>query len=282
MLEFFNNWIVLAVLAGLFSNAFNFFNRYILKDDADYLTYAWFYEALRIIIFLCFLPFDRFIDFNLTTILWLLGYGLLEVACIYTYMKMHAFSHLSISTILSRTRIVWIPLIAFFFLSESLNLNQYLGIVVIFAGVSVAVAPHKLLLDKGARFANIAAFLIALETVVLKIIVPMASATVINIAMSVPSVLIFPIFMKNFRQRISDFFKKNLLVKIVAVIANVISSYLLVYALQKGDVSRVMGIYQGMMIVSVLGGIIILKEKEDILRKILGTAITLIGVLLLT
>jgi len=40
--------------------------------------------------------------------------------------------------------------------------------------------------------------------------------------------------------------------------------------------------YQGMMVLSVLGGIILLKERKDILKKLVGTAVTIVGVILLT
>ena len=45
------NWIFLAIIAGLASNAFNFMNRYLLKDDEDSTAYTWFYEVTRFLAF---------------------------------------------------------------------------------------------------------------------------------------------------------------------------------------------------------------------------------------
>ena len=63
---------------------------------------------------------------------------------------------------------------------------------------------------------------------------------------------------------------------------NIIALYLFALALKTGPVSTINALYQSSMILSVLAGIFLLNEKENILRKLLGTGITLIGVLLLS
>jgi len=69
---------------------------------------------------------------------------------------------------------------------------------------------------------------------------------------------------------------------IAIVIIRVLTAYVFVFALQRGNVSVVNGIYQGMLLVSVLTGILFLRERENIGKKIVGTIATLIGVLLLS
>ncbi|MGH7245299.1 MAG: EamA family transporter, partial [Candidatus Levyibacteriota bacterium] len=70
--------------------------------------------------------------------------------------------------------------------------------------------------------------------------------------------------------------------KIAAGIVNVLSIYLLTLALKVGPISIVSAIYQGMMVFGVLAGIFILGEKEDIKKKLIGTAIAMAGVILLS
>src|SRR5258708_36226215 len=98
----------------------------------------------------------------------LLAMGATEFVSVYFYMKMHAYSHLSVSTILSRTRLIWIPLIAFFFIGEHLKITTYIGIIILFIGLIIATAPKKLQFDKGQTYAYLAAFIIAINTVQLK------------------------------------------------------------------------------------------------------------------
>lgn len=275
-------WIVLAGLGGLASNVFNFFNRFFLKDKGDAIAWAWFFEAFRLSIFIFAAFFDRYIQINIYTIFILFWVGITEFISVYFYMKMHAYSHLSISTILSRTRMIWIPFLAFIFLSEHLTGFQYGGIVIMFFGLSIVIAPHKLFIDKGSVYANLAAFFTAVNTLFVKEAVPLASSSLIMVALCIPPVILFPFFMKHAKQRIHYMCTNKISLKIGAIIINVLSSYLLVFALQKGTASQVNAMYQGMMIVSVLAGIIILKEREGIVKKLIGTGVTVIGIILLT
>lgn len=276
------HWVILAGLGGLSSNLFNFISRYVLREKDDSSSWAWFYETLRLTIFLLIALFDFRITVNFNSVILLFSLGITEFISVYLYMKMHQFSELSISTILSRTRLIWIPVIAFLFLRENLKPMEYLGIVLLFLGVSTTVAPHKFLIDKGAIYAQLAAFVIAINVILLKLATPLASSSVILCFYSLPAVFLFPLFMKNSKKRLLEGSKKKVLPKIIATLASVGAGYFLIFALEGGDVSKVNAIYQGMMITGVIAGIILLKERKDILKKIIGTLLALIGVILIS
>jgi drug/metabolite transporter (DMT)-like permease len=278
-----SSWIILAILAGIASNAFNFLNRYLLKDKEDATAYAWFFETVR---FFFFIVVALIIDwkFVLTTqsvILFLL-LGFTEWISVYWYMKMHEHSHLSISSILSRTRLIWIPIIAFFLIHENLKLLEYAGILIIFSGLIVVVSPKKFFVDKGATYAILAAFMIALNTVIIKMALPYESNTLINASISFIPALFFPFTMKNAKPRIMKILQNNLSIKLLAFGANIISVYLFTVALRLGEPGKVNAIYQGMFITSILTGIIFLHEKQDIKKKLIGAVITIIGVIVLS
>ena len=275
-------WVILAALAGIGSNFFSFISRYLLKNNGDSNSWAWTFETLRLVTFTFLLFFDFKLQLNYQTLILLLSIGLTEFISVFLYMKMHQHSHLSISTILSRTRLIWIPILGFLFFAERLTLLQYAGIAILFLGLSLAIAPHKMFIDKGAVYANSAAFVIAINTILQKQVIPYVSIPIIMIFFSLPSVILFPLLIKNPKQRLIDKNLNNIFPKLLAVLANVISSILLLEALKLGDVSRANAVYQGMLIIGVLAGIILLKEKQDVLRKLLGAAVTIIGVILLT
>lgn len=275
-------WILYAVLGGLSSNLFNFISRYILKDGDDATSWAWLYEAFRLAIFLPLLFFDYRLDLNLYSVFLLIALGITEFISVYFYMKMHAFNHLSISTILSRTRLVWIPLFAYFTIGERLSLPAYFGIALLFLGVSIVKAPHKLFLDKGTIYANLAAIVIAVNIILLKLATPVASGTVVLFFYTLPSVFLFPLFMKNSKKRLVEIAKKNFILKAVASTASIAAGYLLIESLKTGDTSKANAIYQSMMVTGVIAGIIFLKEKDDTWKKIVGSMIALAGVMLLT
>jgi drug/metabolite transporter (DMT)-like permease len=276
------SWIFIALLGGLVSNLGNFLFRYLLKEGDDYTAYAWFYQAFRFIFFLIVSIFSFSFVGGIKGILILLVLGLGEISSAYFLMAMHSHSHLSISTIIARTRIIWIPLIAFFVFNETLNTPQYFGIAILFTGLSIAVSPGKILVDKGIKLAFMSSISAAVVNILMKASSDYASPPVLAAAMSLPSVLLFPIFMKNPKKRIVSSLKINLPIKILTGFVNVSSMYLLIKALSLGPAGIVAGLYQSMMITSVVAGIFVLGEKEDIGKKIIGTLITIVGVILLT
>ena len=275
-------WLVLAFLTGLASNAHNFLSRYVLKDGDDATAYAWYFELGNAIIFFILLFFNWHLVLTLQSSILFLLLGLSEFISIYFYMKMHAYTHLSISAILSRTRMIWVPILAFFFIAEQLQFTDYLGIAIIFIGVSITSAPHKLFIDKGAMYANLAAFTIAANIIITHTLLPYGSNAVINFARCLPAVILFPLLMKNSPTRIKAVLKTQQKARFAAVIFSALSVLLFIMALRVGDASKINAIYQGMMIFSVLAGIIFLKERKDITRKLFGAVITIVGVVILS
>jgi drug/metabolite transporter (DMT)-like permease len=276
------NWVLIAVVAGLSSNLGNFLFRYLLKEGDDSTAFAWFHEVFRLIFFGVISIFSFQLAFDPKGLLYLLGLGIAEFFAAYTLMKMHAHSHLSISTIVSRTRLIWVPLIAFILFGEALSIAEYVGIAVLFIGLSVASSPKKIVSDKGLKFAYLSAFAIALVNISLKLVAPYAGTSVVMVFMTLPSVILFPLLMKNGRRRIASSLHSKLPLKLLTGLVTANSTYLLAKAIDLGTVSIVTALYQSMMITSVVAGIVLLKEKENIAKKIIGSLISLVGVSLLT
>ena len=90
------NWFLLSALAGLASNGFNITNRTALKDNGDATAYGWWFELVRTTFFLCVMVFTSIPTFTTTMILPLTLVGLSELFSVYVFMKMHAYTQLSI------------------------------------------------------------------------------------------------------------------------------------------------------------------------------------------
>jgi uncharacterized membrane protein len=276
------SWIVIAFISGLLSNTSNFLHRFLLKDDKDPALYTWFLEVIRLIVAVLFLFFNFNLILSTHTLLLLLALGGVEAISIYVYMKQHAFTSLSISTIISRTRLIWTALFAFIFLGEHLSLIAYFGIFILFLGLSVGTSPHKIMADKGMKYSYLSAILISVSNNLFKGASAVASAPVIVAAMAIPTVIGYPFILKNSKQRIRSFLQTKLLNKTIAALANVGALFFLLWAISLGPVSIVNAIYQGTMVFAILAGILFLKEREDVAKKLIGTAIALVGVLLLS
>lgn len=275
------SWIIIAFISGLLSNTSNFLHRFLLKDDKDPALYTWFLEVIRLLVAVIFLFFNFSLLLSPNTLLLLLALGFVEAISIYIYMKQHAFTALSISTIISRTRLIWTALFAFIFLGEHLSPMAYAGIMILFLGLSIGTAPHKIMFDRGMKYAYLSASLISVSNILFKSATAVASAPVIVTAMAIPTVIGYPLILKKSRQRIHIFLQTKLLSKIIAALTNVGALFFLLWAISLGPVSIVNAIYQGTMIFAILAGIFFLGEREDVVKKLIGTGIALVGVFLL-
>lgn len=276
------SWLILAILAGLTSNLFHLANRIILKRDEDIEMNSWFFEVSKLLIFLIAAFFDFHLIMNWKVLLIIIVVGIEEIINIYLFMKMHKFTHLSISTIISRSRLIWVPIIALIFLHEKLLVKEYMGIFILFAGITIASAPHKIFLDKGIQTFYLFSLGSSLQTVLLKGVTSYLSPSVTMIVVSFPAAIYYSIKIKNLREKMGEFLKQNLHLKVISIIASSLSSFFLLVALKYGTASKVNAIYQSMLIFSIIAGVIWLKETKDMGRKIIGGTITLVGVLLLS
>lgn len=275
-------WLTIAIAAGLFSNLTNFCARYALRKDKDPASFALGLEISRVLLFalLAFFDFQLIISWKSILILSLLG--LVEPVSIYLFMKMHEYNQLSISSIISRSRMVWVAALAFIFLGESLRTMQYVGILILFLGLSIAVSPHRFFLDKGIRIATLSTIVAAIIAILIKSASVYASVPVLMVWMSLPSLFIFPLVIKDSKKRLYRFVKQNVLATVGFTGSSFFAMYGYVFAVKHGSVSIATSIYHAMIIVAVIAGIVVLGEKEDVAKKIIGALVTIAGILLLT
>lgn len=274
------NWAILSLGAGLSSVGFNLINRHTLKDDADSTAYAWWFEVIRLGFFGCLALFNFQVVWTWQSLVALMSLGLTEFFCVFLYMKMHRLTELSLSTILIRLRLIWLPILAFVFIGERLEFLEYLGIGIIFAGIITTISPKKIKVNKGAKITLLVSFLGAFLGLFQKKSAMLASTPMVMTAMALPSVILLPLAMKDGKRRIK-LAKKTLFKNLQASIFNITAMYLFTNALRLAPASKALGLLESTLIVSVLTGIILLKEKENLRRKLIGGAITLVGVILI-
>jgi drug/metabolite transporter (DMT)-like permease len=196
-----NNWLFLIILSGLASNFFNTILRRTLKDGRDSTAYAWWFELFRFIFFVLFTVGLFLCLFLLQSVL-VAHVGSERSRRAHTYMKMHSLTELSISSIITRLRSIWVAILAFAILGERLTLWQYVGVATVVLGTLVVQHSYKLRLDKSMKVAIIFTLASAISTIIMKHTTTYASVTVINIAFSLPSVVLLPMLMKNPLSRI--------------------------------------------------------------------------------
>jgi drug/metabolite transporter (DMT)-like permease len=274
------NWIVLSIFAGIASSAFSAINRIALKDKGDSTAYGWWFEVVRSIFFITIVLRNPFPELDLNSLTKLILVSFSEMFSVYVFMRMHALTELSVSSIISRLRIVWSPLIAWLVINERLTSVEYLGIIIIFLGIAIVSSPSEIKKDKGIKFALLFSFSSALLSTLVKNASVNLSSEIIILSQGIVPIILLPILMKSRFQRIWDSASNNLPNILLAGSFNIASSYLLVEALRLTEASKVVGIYQAMTILSVIYGIFVLKEREKMYRKIIGTIIVILGIIL--
>lgn len=273
------NWFVLSSLAGLASNGFNITNRTALKDNGDATAYGWWFELVRTTFFIIVLLIKPFPVLNTSIILPLTLVGISEFFSVYIFMKMHAYTHLSISSVISRLRVIWSPLIAWFLVSERLTLPEYFGITTIFIGIAIVTSPKEIREDKGIKIAFLFSFSSALLSTIMKGATSIASTELVIVSQGLLPLFAMPLLMKSGVSRIWKSVSQKFPQIALAGSFNIASSYLLVEALRITDASKAIGVYQAMTLFSVFYGIFILNERDKIIKKIIGSIIVILGVI---
>ena len=187
------------------------------------------------------------------------------------------------SSILSSSTRLWVVLGAFVILHEPFSINKILGTLVILLGIGIAQwQKEKLAINKGTVFALLAAFSYAITEIIAFYILRDFDVPSFSVySCFLPVIILLLISPKSFG-KLSFYFplKRALNIGFVSV-NDTISTMLLFLAYQVGHNAAQIGpLMATQTILSVLLAIIILKERNNMLNKILGAIIVVLGVIL--
>ena len=274
-------WFWLAAFSGIAETGYNTLSRVALKNGSP-SYYAWWFSLIRSAIFFIPALFFSTLQLSLNNLAILSVLGFFNFINVYLFMKMHSLNQLSVSTIISRLRIVWVPILAFFIIGERLMPKQYLAIFILLVAVFLLRSPKKLLKDKAMLTAVLFSITTAVVTVLLKMASDLTSTSMVVFAMSFPSVILIPLVISSPKQKLLIPWRKHIFEKLAISALSIALIYTFIWALKLGGkVGAVNAIFQSISALSVVVGIILLKEKQFILQKISGAVLVIIGAWLL-
>ncbi len=182
--------------------------------------------------------------------------------------------------LLSSSRL-WVVFGAFFLLRESFSFLKVIGTIVIILGITLAEwRKHKFVLNKGVLFALIGAFCFAATELVSFFILRHFDANSFTVySYLLPVVALLFVNVKSLN-KLSFYTRPKNAINLAAVsVGDVVATLFLFYAYQIGrNASQIGPIMAIQTILSVILAIIILKERDYVLNKIVGATLVVAGI----
>ena len=270
--------IIFAILAAISDGTKDFFNRVVMIKEDPYV-YGFIQNVIATLLFIPLFLSVKFPTNNIVYLFILLSaLAWVGIAIIGNYS--YKYTEVSLRAPISQIRIIILLILSMLFLSEKLTLNKGIGTLLIFIGLFVLrFKGGKFdIKNKGIQLTVLTACLVALaaifDKIALNYTVPEFQGFLIYL---IPTVILF-FFLKGRKKKFKSLFKNQWKVVLFGSFLGAAFTYLSLKAYALADVSTIFPIIKTSALITVLLGIIFLKEKQ-ILRKIIATTIVLIGII---
>lgn len=286
-------WFWLIVAVGLLATLRNLIARIVLKEETDSLAYSFVQQVLAALLVIPLFFFNWQVPRTILPFFLLVLVGIWDTLSTFLITQSYRFLAVSLRTIIYQSRIILIVLLGFIFLHETLNWQKLIGALFIFVGIALVsfqkekISRLKQLIlkirdnrhtskEKGVLLTLSAAFLTAFELIVLRYLLNLFSSAVMVFGITGTSALTFAFITPGLKKRVWRLPRLTFLNGVLGSI----SFFLFFLASSMTEISRTLPITQAFTILTVILGIIFLKEKERVWQKILGSILAVIGVIL--
>jgi drug/metabolite transporter (DMT)-like permease len=290
-------WFWITVAGGLFASARSLVSRVIMKDEEESLAYTFIYQAMLALFIIPLLGFGFKLPKTTFPYLAILLVGAFDTLAVYLFLESARFLEASLRKVVMQTQMVWILVFGAVLLQESMEIAKIIGVFLILLGVILAIyrKEEKSLLknlwvklkgenrsdkDKGIIFVLSAVTLKAVELVVVKNLLVEFSPAIVAFGTRATSVVCLLLIMKNLRPRVLGFAQRKKGLILTHGLTGTGAFFLFLWATSLAEVSRTAPITSSFSILTILAGIIFLKERERVWQKILGGILAAIGVVL--
>lgn len=281
-------WIFFVIISAISSSISKILQKILLKEkDSEPYAFAFIFQLLLSLIFFIFTLLSNTLQIpNLSGLI----LNLILMAVLYSLGNIfisNAFklAEASEAAIIFASSTLWTVLSAIIFLGDRLSLNNIFGIFLIILGlITINYSKTKWKINNGHLYALLAALAYGIaftnDAFIIKRFDSIASYMLISFILSSFTIFLFkPKLIKG----LSHFTKRNLFVKLL--ICGFFYSVMLITIFEAyklgGQVSIISPISQSSLIITVTASYFILKEKDRLINKIIGTIFTFIGILLL-
>ncbi len=277
--------LILISITILLSVITKILHKYVLKETNPY-AYALITQIISGIIFIPFVLLSKF-SFPNSPKAWiiLLVAGILWALVALTIFISYKDTEVSIRDPLSQTRLIWALVLGILFLKESVTSLRVIGTIVIFFGISLLLwHPERKfgrLSDPGIRWTFIAAILSALVAIADKFALRYFDVAIYGLLVYIIPSIVLLFFIKKRTQHVTNLFKKRGFYVILGITFSALTYYFTLRTFAVADVTLVYPLLQLGILLTVISGIIFLKEREHLWQKIISAILVLIGTIII-
>ncbi|GAB6152624.1 hypothetical protein JCM17380_13740 [Desulfosporosinus burensis] len=279
------DWFQLVLIYIVTNSASKIIQKQVLKDqEIDSTAFSAFFLFVVGVLTIPLLWVERPI-FTSSLEVWLIVLlsSVLYTACMALYY--HALKGTEVSQVetIATTRSIWFMILGIFLLGEKVNLSNFLGIALIFGGLIIIYwnkgsfkgfgKPHLYTLI----YALLITSAYALDKIALNSFSVVLYQVIVYIIPGIFTVMFMPRTFGKLKYLLKP--QKNTLVILLSAVLQMIST-LALYAAYKygGELSVVGPLAQTSTVLTILVGIVLLKERWNMKRKIIGVILSLAGV----
>jgi drug/metabolite transporter (DMT)-like permease len=276
--------ILFILLAIFFSTISKILFRHVLKETDTY-AFTFVNQIISMLLFLPLLIFNFSMPSNPQGWIALIIAGGIWASTVFIGNLSYKYSEVSIRESLSQTRIIWVLLFGVLFLNESITLSGIIGIFTIFFGLGLLLwHPERKLgriYDKKVLIVLLGAFMISIATIADKYVLRFFSPEVYSFFSCLIPFLALSFFLKGKTPHIKHLFKHRGVTAILAIAFSAVSYYFVLLIFSSTNITIAYPILQAGILFTVIGGIIFMKERENITQKIIASIIVIVGTIII-
>lgn len=277
--------ILFAFIASLLKGAEKVTHKFILTRE-DTLGYLFIFQLIGGLLYLPLFVLNFELPKENVAYLIVIVSSILWASVGYFAFKSYSLIDVSLKAPIDKSRLFFALIIGIIFLGETLTISKVIGTILIFFGIVLVTYKKKETKSKtstrGVVYSIIAALIMATVLSLDKYAMNYFNAEMYPFLVFFLPVFFLAPFVINRIDEVKSVFKNSFKWTFLVIILAVSHYYLILKAFQYLEATVVIPILELSALFAVLGGIIILKERENMGKKIIATIICMIGAVLVT
>jgi drug/metabolite transporter (DMT)-like permease len=281
-------WFVLAILSGIFYTGSSLITRHVLKTGRDSWAFSFFYSAVGALVTIPFVIGIYIYTGEIALADDAFGWGAMVlvgfVIVFHNFLNFRASNYLEASLVdtIRKFRLIWIFIFGVIVLDEAFSYWKLTGTVLtVLAGILIIVKFKKPKSIKGIMFAFSATFAFAAGIISYKFLFEYFSVWTLTLFIFLIPAIINFIIMPSVLPRVVKLAKDNGKFVYLACILGGIANLTMNAALMLGQATKVPAIIEAFLVATLIGEYLILKERKNLLVKLLAIAFATIGAVII-